>query len=91
MERTKSCLPKKLIVCRNKKGEGVLHGGKLLKELIAPWAQSDRLVYANSYFESVGAIEELVRMRFHFIDVLKTATCRSPMEYLLTFQRCQGY
>lgn len=69
---------------RAREQDGVLHGTKVLKELIAPWAQSDRLICADSYFASVGAVEELARMRLRFIGVVKTATRRFPMQYLST-------
>jgi hypothetical protein len=62
--------------------EGMLHGTKVLKELVSPWAQSDRLVCADSYFSSVAMVEEMARMRLRFIGVVKTATRRYPMDYL---------
>jgi hypothetical protein len=60
----------------------LLHGTKVLKELISPWSYTDRLVCADSYFASVGAAEELRNLKFRFICVIKTATKRYPMEYL---------
>jgi Transposase IS4 len=62
--------------------DGLLHGTKILKFLILPWQFSDRMVCADSYFASVGAAEELRRMRMRFIGVVKTATKKFPMSYL---------
>ena len=33
------------------------HGTKVLKELVMPWANTDRIVCADSYFASVPAAE----------------------------------
>jgi Transposase IS4 len=60
----------------------LLHGTQVLKELVQPWSMSDRCVCADSYFASVGAVEELQRMRMRFIGVVKTSTRRFPMDYL---------
>jgi Transposase IS4 len=60
----------------------ILHGTKILKQLVSPWAFSDRLVCADSYFASVVAVEELRTMKLRFIGVVKTATRRYPMQYL---------
>ncbi len=62
--------------------QSLLHGTKVLKELIQPWAMSDRCICADSYFASVKAVEELQRMRLKFIGVIKTSTRRYPMQYL---------
>jgi hypothetical protein len=60
----------------------LLHGIKVMKELIEPWSFSERMVCADSYFASVAAAEELMKFRFRFIGVVKTATKRYPMKYL---------
>lgn len=67
--------------------ESLLHGTRVLKELVQPWAMSDRCICADSYFASVKAVEELHRMRLKFIGVIKTSTRHYPMQYLshLTF------
>ena len=57
----------------------LLHGIRVMKELIEPWNFSDRLVCADSYYASVAAAEELMKFRFRFIGVVKTATKRFPM------------
>jgi hypothetical protein len=36
----------------------LLHGTKVLKELIEPWAFTNRMVCADSYFASVGTAED---------------------------------
>ncbi len=62
--------------------ESLLHGTRVLKELVQPWSISDRCICADSYFASVQAVEELQRMRLKFIGVVKTSTRRYPMNYL---------
>ena len=37
----------------------LLHGTQILKELVSPWAHTDRIVCADSYYASVGAAIEL--------------------------------
>lgn len=59
-----------------------LHGTMILKYLVQPWTMSDRIVCADSYFASVVAAEELMRVGLQFIGVIKTATRRYPMNYL---------
>jgi Transposase IS4 len=60
----------------------ILHGVKVLKELVQPWMFTDRLVVGDSYFASVTAAQELLRHKMRFIGVVKTATKRFPMQYL---------
>jgi Transposase IS4 len=62
--------------------ESLLHGTRILKELVEPWAHSDRVICADSYFSSVSAVEELTKMQLRFIGVVKTATRKYPMHYL---------
>jgi hypothetical protein len=52
--------------------EGLLHGTAVLKSLVLPWAQTDRIVCADSYFASVGTLQELKRIGLRFIGVVKT-------------------
>jgi hypothetical protein len=67
--------------------EGLLHGTIVLKYLIDPWAYSgDCPVCADSYFASVLAVEELEKMGFGFIGVVKTATRRFPQAYLASLE-----
>ena len=56
----------------------LLHGTQVLKGLVLPWANSDRVVCTDSYFASVGAAEELKRIGLRFIGVIKTATRQYP-------------
>ena len=58
------------------------HGTKVLKELVIPWDNTDRIVCAHSYFASVPAAEELWKYRILFIGVTKTKTRKYPMSYL---------
>ena len=60
----------------------LLHGIRVMKEFIEPWNFSDRLVCADSYYASVAAAEELMKFRFRFIGVVKTATKRFTMQHL---------
>ena len=66
----------------NENGEVLLHGIQVLKDLVMPWANTDRIVCADSYFASVGAALELKRIGLRFIGVVKTATRRYPMKAL---------
>ena len=67
---------------QNENGEVLLHGIQVLKDLVLPWANTDRIVCADSYFASVGAALELKRIGLRFIGVVKTATRRYPMKAL---------
>ena len=61
-------------------------GTKVCKELCLPWANSDRVVVADSYFASVQTAQEMKRVGLRFIGVVKTATKKFPMHQL---QSCQ--
>ena len=63
-------------------GEGLNHGTKVLKYLVTPWAHTDRIVCADSYFASVSTAEELQKIGLRFIGVVKTATKKFPMKFL---------
>ena len=58
------------------------NGKKVLKELVIPWDNTDRIVCADSYFVSVPAAEEFWKHGLRFIGIIKTATPESPMAYL---------
>ena len=60
--------------------DGLTHGGKVLKGLVLPWANSGRLVCADSCFASVATAESLLEIGLKFIGVIKTATRKYPME-----------
>jgi len=56
----------------------------MLKRLVAPWAGTQRVACADSYFPSVTAATELLAMRLRFIGAVKTATRGYPMSALST-------
>jgi hypothetical protein len=62
--------------------DGLLHGTAVLKSLVLPWANTNRIVCGDSYFASVGACEEMQRIGLRFIGVVKTATRRFLLAYL---------
>jgi hypothetical protein len=62
--------------------DGLLHGTAVLEQLVMPWAMTNRIVCADSYFASVGACEEMARIGLRFMGVVKTATRRFPQAYL---------
>jgi hypothetical protein len=41
---------------------GLLHGTTVLKYLVLPWARTNRIVCADSYFTSAGTLKELKRI-----------------------------
>ena len=65
---------------------GGLHGTRVMKELVAPWEHSGRVVAADSYFASVPCALALHEMGLRFIGVVKTATREFPMRYLSTVE-----
>lgn len=67
---------------RTEEHEDLLHGTVILKTLIELWNYTDRLVCADSYFASVMAAQELLKIKMRFIGVVKTATRKFPMPYL---------
>jgi hypothetical protein len=54
--------------------DGLLHGTVVLKNLVLPWANTNRIVCGDSYFASVGACEEMHMIALRFIRVVKMAT-----------------
>ena len=62
--------------------ENLPHGTKVLKELVMPWDNTDRIVCAGSYFASVPTAEELCKHELRFIGVIKTSTRKFLMAYL---------
>ena len=57
-------------------------GTQVLKELVYPWAKSQRVVVADSFFASVQAAQELYKIGLRFIGIVKTATRHFPMSFL---------
>ncbi|KAI2491610.1 Transposase IS4 [Fragilaria crotonensis] len=71
--------------------DGLLHGTKVLKEVVSPWFETNRIVCADSYFASVGAAKELFRNGLKFIGVVKTATKGFPKAFLSSVElQCRG-
>lgn len=66
--------------------DNLLHGTEILMMLIEPWNYSDRIVCADSYFASVMAATELLKIKMRFIGVVKTATKKFPMAYLTNLE-----
>jgi Transposase IS4 len=58
------------------------HRAQVLRWLVSPWANLDRIVCIDSYFASVAATLELKKIGLRYIGVVKTATRRFPMAYL---------
>jgi len=54
--------------------QGLLHGTKVLVELIEPWSWSNRIVCGDSYFSFVGAAIKLKSIGLRFIGAIKQAT-----------------
>ena len=62
--------------------DGHLHGCNVLYELVKPFANTDSVVVADSYFASVSAAIRLKEIGLRFIGVVKTATKEFPMQHL---------
>ena len=62
--------------------QGLLHGAKVMQDLVMPWMHSDRVAYGNSHFASVPAARMMMRYGMGFIGVVKSATRQYPMPYL---------
>ncbi len=62
--------------------QGLLHGAKVVQDLVMPWMHYDRVAYGNSYFSSVPAARMMMRYGMGFIGVVKSASRQYPMPYL---------
>ena len=60
----------------------LLHGVKVLKELVGPWSGSRRLVCADLCFASVQAVEVMNQEGLTIIGVVKTTTKKYLMKKL---------
>ena len=69
-----------------KEDKDLNEGTKVLKELVMPWAKTDRLAVADSYFASVMTAEACCKIGLQFIGVVKTATRKFPHQCL---QACE--
>ena len=70
--------------------DGYLHGCNVLYELVKPFANTDAVVVADSYFASVGAAIRLKEIGLRFIGVVKTATKEYPMRHLASVVLPEG-
>ena len=62
--------------------KGLDHRTAILKYLTLPWANSERGVCADSYFSSVSSAEDMMLLGLRFIEVVKTVTKKSRMNYI---------
>jgi len=67
-------------------GTQLLHGTNVFQRLVGPWAGTDRIVCADSYFASVEAALSLKASGLRFIGVVKTAHRRFLMAPLAARQ-----
>ena len=58
------------------------HGASVLMDLILPWVNTHRIVWADSYFALVTAVEFIYLNGLKSIGVIKTATRKYPMAHL---------
>ena len=75
--------------CRERETTGNVdenEGTRVLKELTLPWAKTNRLAVADSFFASVQAARSLYARGLFFTGVVKTATRDFPMQYLQSKQ-----
>ena len=61
---------------------GLNEGMTVLKELVCPWAKTDRVVAGDSHFASVQAACELCKIGLRCTGVVKTATRDHPHNHL---------
>lgn len=62
--------------------DDVSHEAAVHEQRSTPWAGTQRVVCADSYFASVPAAMELRKMGLRFSGVLRTATRGCPMQVL---------
>jgi Transposase IS4 len=66
------------------------HGCKVLLELVRRWANTDRVVVADSYFASVQTALRLKEIGLRFIGTVKTAHKGFPLQYLSRLELGNG-
>lgn len=71
-----------VILNSNSDYNSVLHGTEILKQLVQPWAYSNRAVYADSYFASGGATNARMLYGSKFIGVINTSTRKYSMGWI---------
>lgn len=64
----------------------IIHGGKILFELIEPWLNTGRVVTGDSAFTSVGTAQKLEEHNTGMIGSVKLASSGFPMTYLSTVE-----
>ena len=65
---------------------GGLHGKIIMKQLVAPWRNSIRVVCVDSYFASVPCAIAMRDMGMQFIGVVKAVTKQYPQHCLSTVE-----
>ena len=63
-------------------GDDLIHGCKVLKELIEQCYHTHIVVCADSYFASISTAKELMRLGMRFIGVVNTSSKQFTMVYL---------
>ena len=58
------------------------HGAKVLKELVLPWYNLERISYTDSYFASVTIAKAFWKYGLRFIGVISKAKRKFTMAYL---------
>ena len=64
---------------RDEESDVMLHGVKMLKQLISSWSRSERFVCVDFYFTPVQAAEVMDKEGLKFIRIVKTTT-RIPIK-----------
>ena len=67
-----------LVATDDSKEEFLNRETQLLKYLVLPWARTNRVVYADSFFASVQSTRELYWMGLNFTGVVKMGTKGFP-------------
>lgn len=71
-------------------GHRYTHGCNVLYDLVKPWANTNTIVVADSYFASVQSALRLKSIGLRFIGVVKTAHKEFPMNYLSRYEMPGG-
>ena len=59
--------------------EGLLHGAKVMRDLVMPWMHTDRIVCGDSYLASVPVAYMMIPYDMRFVGVVKSATQQYSM------------
>ena len=82
MARLESDEDRYMVAAQQIRSVNLLHVTKVLINLVNPWRNKWRTVYADSYFESVPAVNDLEKIGLNFSGVVKTATKKHPMQLI---------